>query len=373
MKNRFQYTIKNLNREKIFKQIVSKCQVYDVKFLDNQISFSVNYKNKKHVDKILEKNNSKVLQTKQIGMLAFFKKTIFRVGVLIPLILFCLMFCVSNFFVFDYSIIGNELVETSQVVDVLKQYNILGITAKNKIDTIALQNALQKLNHVSFVSVIIHGNTLVVNIKEKVYNPEYEDQGGFDYLYSEYDGIITEISPVQGTVLVKVGQTVKKGQKLVAPYVVDTSGQTLYVKPMADIKADAFFTTTYEFADTQIKMVDTGNCVLHKSITLFNLPIYSNLPNCTYKSYRTEQTVEYLSYGLLLPIKVQKTIYYEQVEEIQENYFENNKQQILQTTQQKTRQLVKDYEIIKDEYQTVTSVAGINRVTTTIIVNKSIV
>ena len=372
MKNRIKYTIKNLNREKIFKQIIKSCQVFNVKFLDNQIIFCVKNKHKKIVDKILEKNNAKVLQTKQIGLLAFFKKTVFRIGVLIPVVLFCLMFCLSNFFVFRYEIVGNELVSNNEVTNVLKEHNILGVKPKTQIDTFALQNALQRLDHVSLVSVIIHGNTLVVNIKEKVYNPEYENKGEFDYICSEFDGIITEISPVQGTVLVKIGQTVKKGERLVAPYVVDTSGQTLNVKPMADIKADVFYSSTYEVADTLVEMVDTGNVLVKKSITLFNLPIYEKASTCSFKMYRTEQKTEYLSQGLLLPIKIQKTIYYEQAEKVTENYFKDNKQQILQDCTQKTRQLVKDYEIIKDEYQTITNVAGINRITTTVVVNKSI-
>ena len=372
MKNRIKYEIKNLNREKIFKQITQKCQVFDIYFLDEKISFCVSQKHKKFVDKILDKNNAKVFDKKQIGTVSFFKSSVLRLGVLIASLLFCIVFILSNFFVLSYKVIGNELVETAQVLSVLKEQNIFGIKPKSQIDTFKLETELQKLKHVSFVSVIVHGNTLVVNIKEKVYNPEYEDKGEFEYIYSEFDGIITEITPVQGTVLVSVGQTIKKGQKLVAPYVVDTSGQTLNVKPMADIKADVFYTTTDSYPDTFVEMKDTGNVLIQKQILLFNLPIYQDKPTCDFKIFRTEEKIEQLSYGLILPIKVQKTIFYEQKQNVIENYFSNNKQQILEDCFQKTRQLVKDYEIIKDEYQTITSVAGINRVTTTVVVNKSI-
>lgn len=372
MKNVTSYTIKNLNKEKIFKQILKKCEIYNVKFINNNIEFSIKNKNKKYVENILKSNNSKVLNIKQLGIFSFLKRTIFRPGIISAILFMSIFVFISNFFVFQYSIIGNELVSEKEVLQILQQNNVSGVVAKNSINIEKIQDDLLLIDKVSLVSVIIQGNTMLINIKEKVYNPEYEDRQEFEYICSEYDGIITEISPIQGTILVKLGQTVKKGQQLVAPYILDTSGQKLSVKPMADIKADVFFTNICEIADTQISMVDTGNIVQSRNITLFNLPIYSQNNICTYKNYRVEESTEYLTYGLLLPIKVQKKFFYEQTEQVIENYFENNKQQILKDCLQKTRQLVENYEIIKTEYQTTTNVCGINRITTTVVVNKSI-
>lgn len=372
MKNVTKYTIKNLNKEKIFKQILKKSEIYNVNFIDNNIEFSIKNKNKKYVENILKKNNSKVLNIKHLGIFSFLKKTIFRPGIIFAIFIMSIFAFISNFFVFQYSIIGNELVGENEVFQILQQNNASGIVAKNSLNIEKIQNDILLIDKVSLVSVIIQGNTMIINIKEKVYNPEYEDRQEFEYIYSEYDGLITEITPIQGTPLVKLGQTVKKGQRLVAPYILDTSGQKLSVKPMADIKADVFFTDICEIADTNILMVDTGNVVECRNVTLFNLSIYSKNNICTYKNYRIEESTSYLTYGLLLPVKVQKKIFYEQSEQVIENYFENNKQQILNDCLQKTRQLVKNYEIIKIEYQTTTNVCGINRITTTVVVNKSI-
>lgn len=372
MKNVTKYTIKNLNKEKIFKQILKKCEIYNIIFIDNNIEFSIKNKNKKYVDNILKKNNSKVLNIRHLGIFSFLKRSIFRLGVISAILLMSIFLFISNFFVFQYSIIGNELVGENEVLQILQQNNAVGIVAKNSINIEKIQDDILSIDKVSLVSVIIQGNTMIINIKEKVYNPEYEDRQEFSYICSEYDGIITEISPVQGTPLVSVGQTVKKGQQLIAPYILDSNGQKLSVKPMADIKADVFFTDICEIADTHISMVDTGNVVQTKNITLFNLPIYSKNNICTYKNYRVEESISYLAEGLLLPIKVQKKFFYEQTEQVIENYFENNKQQILKDCLQKTRQLVKNYEIIKTEYQTTTNICGINRITTTVVVNKSI-
>lgn len=372
MKHDVEYTIKNLNREKILKQLLQICSIKDIKTKDNLFSFCVSHDNRKKVEAFLNKKEITILCKKSKGLIAFLKQTIFRWGVIIPIFVFIVFLSINNLFVFNYKIIGNELITQDEVLEVLKQNGAKGIVKKSQIDKQKLEDAIEELDKVSLVSVIIKGNSLVVNIKEKVYNAEYEDKDNFKPLKSEFEGIITEISIVQGTPLVKVGQTVKKGQDLVAPYVLDTSGQILSVKPMADIKADVFLTTITQVPNTKIEMIDTGNVIKTKTISLFGLNVFSNSVDNNFAIFRTETQVEDMSKNLLLPFKIITTKYIEQRQEIIENYFETNREQILSDCQQKTRQLVNSCEIIKEEYNVITSVADINQITHTVVVNKSI-
>lgn len=372
MINDIEFTLKNLNRERTLSKVLQICEVKDVKIKDDCFSFIVNKKYKKRVQALLSKQEIMVLNKKGKGVISFFNSTIFRIGIIIPIFIFLIFLCISNAFVFNYKIYGNELINTQEIEDVLKEQNIAGITKKSDIDTTKLTNALQEIDKVSLVSVIIKGNTLIINIKEKVYNSEYEDKGEFTPLKSNFNGIITEISLIQGTPLVKVGQTVKIGQELVAPYVTDTQGQILTVRPMADIKADVFLTTITQVADTKIEMVDTGNIVKNKTISLFNINIFTRCPPTPFKNYRKEEKITNMSNNIILPIKITETVFYEQSENIVQNYFNSNKEQILQDCQQKTRQLVESCEIIKEEYKTITKVADINQISYTVVVNKSI-
>ncbi len=367
-----EYTLKNINREKTIKELSKICDLKDIFEKDSVFKFTVSHKNKKSVEKYLNKKNITILSRKKKGVWAFLRSSIFRVGVLASIFLFAIFTFVSNLFVFEYQILGNELVKTEEIVSVLKKCNVSGVTRKNKINKQEIEIAMQEIDKVSLASVVIKGNTLVVNIKEKVYNQEYEERDGFAPLCSNYNGIITEISLIQGTPLVKVGQTVKIGQKLVAPYVIDTSGNKLSVKPMADIKADVFLTTSHQVPNTKIEMVDTGNVLKGKKITLFGLQIFSNTKECNFKAYRCETTTTNMSNNVLLPVKIVATIIYEQKQKVTENYFDDNKEQILKDCQQKTRQLVGSCEIIKEEYNSISCVADVYHVSCTVIVNKSI-
>ncbi len=372
MKNLTQFVIKNLNKEKILKQLSKITSIYNVKIKQNQLFFSVPQKNKKKVENFLSQKEIEVLKIENKGFFSFLSKTVLRIGVIIPIALFCVFLFVSNMFVFKYQIIGTELVDNAQIEKVLKDNNVYGIITKQSINKAYLENQILDIDKVSLVSVIIKGNTLIVNIKEKLYNQEFEEKDGFAPLKSQFNGIITEISLIQGTPLVKVGQTVKIGQNLIAPYVTDTSGQKLAIKPMADIKADVFLTTVTLVPNRKIEMVDTGNVLKTKNISLFGQNIYSNNAECNFKKYRTQTTNINMTSNLLLPIKIEETTFFEQNEVIIENYFEKNKEQIMQDCQQKTRQLVKSCEIIKEEYNVVTTNANINQITHTVVVNKSI-
>lgn len=372
MINDIEYTLKNLNREKTLSKILQTCEVKNVKIFEETYSFQVRKKDKIRVQKLLDKFNVPVIKIKSKGVIPFLNNTIFRIGVIIPIILFLIFLCVSNTFIFNYKVFGNKLVSNEEIEKVLTSQNITGITKKSNINTTKLTNALQEIDKVSLVSVIIKGNTLIINIKEKVYNLEYEDKGEFVPLVSGFNGIVTEISLIQGTPLVKVGQIVKVGQELVAPYVTDTQGQTLSVKPMADIKADVFLTTITQVPDTLNKMIDTGNVIKNKIISLFNVDIFTRCPNNTFKNYRKEEKITDMSNNIILPIKIKETVFYEQTEQIIEDYYNSNKDEILKDCQQKTRQLVASCDIIKEEYKTITKVANINQISYTVVVNKSI-
>ena len=242
---------------------------------------------------------------------------------------------------------------------------------KSNINISKLQNQIQKIDKVSLVSVIIKGNTLIINIKEKVYNSEYEDKDSFLPIVSSHNGIITELTIIQGTPLVVVGQTIKVGQELVAPYVKDTNGKVLAVKPMADIKADVFYTTVTSVAETQVLYKDTGNSIKKREVKLFGNLIFSSSLENNFKLYRTETKEEYLGDNLF-PIKYIITKYIEQEEIIVNDYYTKNKEQILEECKQKTRQLFESYAIIKDEYNSVTKTAGIVRISYTFVVTKTL-
>ena len=165
---------------------------------------------------------------------------------------------------------------------------------------------------------------------------------------------------------------VRIGQELVAPFITNSDGKTIKVKPMASIKADVFYNTITSVAQNQILYKDTQNNYYATEMVLFNNSIYNNKDICPYKHYRIEVIEEWIGNKNILPIKYVKTKYIEQEQIIEKNYFTNNQQQIINQCKEKTRQLCASYDIIKDEYYNVSETAGIVNISYTIITNKDI-
>lgn len=373
MKNEVEFTIKNLNREKIFKEIIKITEINDVKYDDKIINFKVKQNSSKKVEKLLINKGANILNKRQKGLFVFLKNTILRVGVIIPIIIFLIFILICNNFILKTQIIGINLISEQEVLEVLQQSGIDFFTQKSEVNLKELENNIQKIDKVSLVSCIIRGNTLVVNIKEKVYNSEFEEKDKFLPLVSEYDGIITELTVIQGTPVVSVGQTIKAGQQLVLPYVIDSNGNKLAVKAMADIKADVFYNTLTQVSENYIVYQDTGNVCYNRELFLFGNKIFSTNTKCNFKHFRVEQANEYVGEKSILPIKYVKTKYIEQEQIYVENYFSTNKQKILEDCKQKTHLLTVSSDIIKDEYFNVEELAGIVNISYTILVNKSVV
>ena len=186
------------------------------------------------------------------------------------------------------------------------------------------------------------------------------------------NGIITEMTIVQGTAKVKVGDIVRIGQEVVSPVIKDSNGNELLVKPIADIKADIFYTQIIEVPDDKLQEVLTGNKIKTKQIFLFGVEIFNSNITIDFKYY-TKQIIEtYLTPNNILPIKVIQTTYNEFEYVLYNNYFEENKEYILDELKQKTRQNVRSYDIIKDEYYNITNSAKVNRITYTVLASGSV-
>lgn len=373
MKDKVEFIIKNLNKEKTLKDVVRVTSVKNIKYEGKTFKFTVNKSKEKQIKKILEKKHITPENIRRYGIFNNFKNNVLKLGIIIPILIFIMFLIVSSNFVFNHEILGINLIQKNEVEQVLKDCNVLGIMQKNNINTKQIENSILKIDGVSLVSCIIKGNTLIVNIKEKIYNEEYENKEQFKPIVAMANGIITCLEVVQGTPLVKEGQTVKQGQELIAPYVIDTSGNKLAVKPMANILADVFYTTTTSIADEQVIYKDTNEVVEKNEMFLFGNKIFESGKTCNFKFFKQEKKEEWLGMGSMLPIKYVKTKYIKQEQVTENNYFEKNKELILNNSKEKTRQLFASYDIIKEEYFSINKSAGINTITYTMVVNKTII
>ena len=239
----------------------------DVKNSEIEILLS----DEKYVVEFLKSKNIEIVDKKYNGTAKMGKFLIKRLGIVFGIFICFCFYIVGSRYTLKIEVVGNTQSSTEEIVNVLAE-NGAGILSplnsktNDDIERIILDN----FDEISLVSVVKRGSSLIVNIKEKLLNKEYEDLDKTNSLVATEDGIITEIKLIQGTLLVKVGDTVHAGDLLVAPYVFDSSGNKISIEPKAIITADVWLSGEATFQETKQITERTGNFVTERKMTFLD-------------------------------------------------------------------------------------------------------
>lgn len=374
MKSGYRYTFKGVNTERFLNKISADFELFDIKKDGTKGQFCVSLSKDKQLCKQMENFDLQIERKQGFGILYHLLCLVKRYGIMTALFLAVAFFVVCSNFVFGIKIMGLESISQTEVRQILKQNGFEKINKKSDIDTSKFEKALtSNLKNVSLVSIIIKGNTLVVSIKEKVQNSEYENKDNFAPIVSDFDGILTKVQLVQGTLNKKVGDIIKKGDVLVFPYIVDASGNQRQVEPKAEIYAKVYITQKASFYDVEMIAKRTGKSMTKTDIFAFGLKIFSDHKECEFALYETESTKKTISNGNIFPITLEKTIFYEIQNKRVENDFEQKKQQIMDDLKQKTLKNLQECDIIENERQNVTRIAGKNELEYVLEIQKRII
>lgn len=363
-KNKTIFKIKGLNQERSFNNISKTVSIYNIKKEDDGTSqFEVDYKDAKKTKKFLEQQGFQILSVTNHGILFKFKNLFTRYGIVAGLI-FCLLFYLLQYnFILQVKVLG----QPSEIQSLIKEYVVdnLNSNFKYNIDTKEIENAIKaEFDQVSSVSVAIYGQTLLIN-----YNPSTipeEMRGEFDPIVSEYDGMITDIELVSGTLNVKVGDIVQKGDVLVYPYIIDTDGETRQVTPSAKITANVWFSESITHYDYRLETKRTGKKIVSSFVKLGDLVIYSHDRENNFQEYEVESYSQPLTKNLLLPFTLEKIVYYQtQTDEIIEP-FEEVREEVIEKAREKTLIFLDKNAIIINENYIIKDAGSVHNVIYTI-------
>lgn len=356
-------TLNNLCNKNIEFMSIEKTNSKEAK-----IEISPLYENE--VENFFKSKNIKITEKKYNGILKIQKFLLARFGILIGLFFVFCFFIIASNYVWNIEIFGNETHSANEIITVLNQngvnlYDALNKKSNSEIEQIIFDN----FNEVSMVSVVKKGTTIIINIKECLQNEDNINE--FSALVANNDGIITNIELIQGTLLVKVGDIVRAGQELVAPYIINSLGQQVPMEPKADIYADVWLSGESVHYDMQNIVERTGKKVVERRIEFLGKEIFSNEFHIPYEKYEIEKIETYLT-ETLIPIKYQLINYYEVIYQIVEQRFDEVKTEKINEAKNLARIRVKEGEEIKSENHIITTTCGKTTVSYVIIVSRKI-
>lgn len=350
------FHIRGLNQEIVLWELSKICPIFEIdRKSKKETFFSCAYRDRKKVKKFLFGSGVEIVSAHDCGFLPDIVSLTKNYGLLLAVVCFAVFFIIVNQFVFIYEINGLENISKSDVVVFLKE-NFS--SSKNKLSCDEIEHSLSKnFEKISFVSCAIKGQTLIVNIKEKL-NPN-SIYGDFLPIVSNKNCRITQIDLISGTAKVKVGDFVKEGDILIEPYAIDTSGNVKNVEAKATISAQVYNEGFSQHYDCFWETYQTGNVFVKDEVRLFGLSLYVSNGQIPFSNYQTKVEEIVLTKNNILPFKLYKTYYFETSQRLVKIDFDDVKDYVIENAKTKALENCDECDKIIEEYHTIKSMAGV--------------
>ena len=256
------------------------------------------------------------------------KRKIFAISLTAILLL---IFITSNF-VWNIEIIGNNLIETSEVIEDLNQNGLRIGMLKQKINTKEIINSIRlKRDDIAWIGINIKGTNVIVSVVEADKKPEIVDENEYCNIVTKKDGIITKINVQNGTALVKEGDIIKNGNILVGGWLEGKYTGTRYVHAKAEIEAKVWYSKKDKISLEHTYEEKTGNVQKAYGININNLKINFTKTLPKFQNYDTiiENKKLKIFSNFYFPIEFCKTTYHELAKK-EITYTSSEAKQILQ-------------------------------------------
>lgn len=276
-----------------------------------------------------------------------------RWGLIFGAIIFMAFLEVMSSFIWVIEINGNVNVKSEEIIGALNQMGIYeGVPSGNISPKTDSQRLLLKLDKLAWASLNIEGCRLNVNVTEM--QKKENDNNKPCNLKAEFDGVIKKIDLKSGNSVVKVGDTVKKGDVLVSG-IIENAGGTRFVSSEGVVTAEITRTFKVSMPYTENKIIETGEKKERNVLEIFTLKIPLFLGNETEQCNTSFSEKQLKLFGVGLPIRVYKKEYrYTQKAEIKKTADEiksdlNEKMEKLLKKETNKDYKVKSTEFAEDE------------------------
>ena len=153
----------------------------------------------------------------EVGLLPVLLRHRRRAGLLLGALLAVGLFCLSTNRLWDIRITGNEFLSDKQIIEELQQAGLtIGRPLSAIEDRAIAEDVLLHSEKLSYVSIHMRGNVAYVQVIERKAEENVEQLPDPCNLIATDDAVIESLAVKHGTVMVKPGQVVKKGQLLVS-------------------------------------------------------------------------------------------------------------------------------------------------------------
>lgn len=300
-----------------------KITIWNLKRNKNvKLELNIGIKDLKKVAKIAKQTKCKIKIIKKKGLPFLFNRYRKRKLFFVFLLVIIIGLGISSNFVWNIQIVEEDKESIENLYqDVVESGLEIG-KMKSKINTKDIINKVRlKRNDIAWMGIELKGTNAIVKVVKATAKPEIVDDNEYCNIVSDKQGIITKINAQNGTIAVKVGDTVNVGTTLINGWMEGKYTGLRYVHAKGEIQAKVWHTKNKKILYNATEKTETGNIENKYQIKINNFEINLSKRLSKFKIYDTivlENKFKICS-DFYLPISLVK-ITNKEIKEEQKNY-----------------------------------------------------
>ena len=158
------------------------------------------------------------------------------------LVILCLGIIASSNFIWNIQVEGNSTITKEEILSNLRDEGIKVGVLKKKINLKqAISDIRLKREDLAWIGIEIRGTNVIVKLVEADKKPEIIDEEDYCNIVATKPGIIVKVNAINGTPLVKEGETVKEGTPLIGGWLEGKYTGVRYVHANGTVKAKVWY------------------------------------------------------------------------------------------------------------------------------------
>lgn len=300
-----------------------KITIWNLKRNKNvKLELNIGIKDLKKVAKIAKQTKCKIKIIKKKGLPFLFNRYRKRKLFFVFLLVIIIGLGISSNFVWNIQIVEEDKESIENLYqDVVESGLEIG-KMKSKINTKDVINKVRlKRNDIAWMGIELKGTNAIVKVVKATAKPEIVDDNEYCNIVSDKQGIITKVNAQNGTIAVKVGDTVNVGTTLINGWMEGKYTGLRYVHAKGEIQAKVWHTKNKKILYNATEKTETGNIENKYQIKINNFEINLSKRLSKFKIYDTivlENKFKIFS-DFYLPISLVK-ITNKEIKEEQKNY-----------------------------------------------------
>ena len=300
-----------------------KITIWNLKRNKNvKLELNIGIKDLKKVAKIAKQTKCKIKIIKKKGLPFLFNRYRKRKLFFVFLLVIIIGLGISSNFVWNIQIVEEDKESIENLYqDVVESGLEIG-KMKSKINTKDIINKVRlKRNDIAWMGIELKGTNAIVKVVKATAKPEIVDDNEYCNIVSDKQGIITKINAQNGTIAVKVGDTVNVGTTLINGWMEGKYTGLRYVHAKGEIQAKVWHTKSKKIPYNTTERTETGKIENKYKIKINNFEINLSKRLSKFEIYDTivmENKFKIFS-DFYLPISLIKTTNKE-VKEEQKKY-----------------------------------------------------